>query len=222
MKVFISSVRRGLEAERDALPGLITALGHEPMRFEDYTAQGVPSRQACLDGVRDADAYLLVLGDIYGDPLPDTGLAPTEEEFVAARARGIPILVFLKRGGTPHAQQRAFIDRVSGYVDGRFRKGFEDGVGLLTAVTAAIRELQSQPPVLTWSALAGQTDVPWREKDTNAFGLNGTELETYLVPVGLTDRLLATVLTALPDRLGRAGRDGGLFAQAGALDLYSR
>jgi Domain of unknown function (DUF4062) len=221
VKVFISSVRRGLEAERDALPGLIAALGHEPKRFEDYTAQGVPSRQTCLDGVRDADVYVLVLGDIYGDPLPDTGFAPTEEEFVAARARGIPILVFLKRGGTPDAQQRAFIDRVSGYVDGRFRKGFGDVAGLLTAVTGAIRELESRPPLLTWSALTVQTDVPWREKDGNTFGFNGTELETYLMPVGPTNRLLATVLTALPERLGRAGRDGGLFAQGGALNLYS-
>ncbi|MDP9225118.1 MAG: hypothetical protein M3P18_14985 [Actinomycetota bacterium] len=44
MKVFISSVRRGLEAERDALPGLLAALGHEPKRFEDYSAQ-IGSRQ---------------------------------------------------------------------------------------------------------------------------------------------------------------------------------
>jgi hypothetical protein len=28
MRVFISSVRRGLEAERDALPGLVKAIGY--------------------------------------------------------------------------------------------------------------------------------------------------------------------------------------------------
>lgn len=42
MKVFISSVRRGLEVERDSLPGLIQATGHVPRRFEDYTAMAVP------------------------------------------------------------------------------------------------------------------------------------------------------------------------------------
>jgi hypothetical protein len=165
VKVFISSVRHGLEAERDALPGLIAALGHEPKRFEDYTAQGVASRQACLDGVRDANVYLLLLGDIYGNPLPDTGYAPTEEEFVAAQARGIAILVFVKRGATPGGQQQAFIDRVSGYVDGRFRKGFSDTAGLLTAVAGALRELTSRPPVLAWSPLTVPTDVPWRVTD---------------------------------------------------------
>ena len=35
--VFLSSVRRGLEQERDNLPALIQAIGHECKRFEDYT-----------------------------------------------------------------------------------------------------------------------------------------------------------------------------------------
>jgi len=75
VKVFISSVRRGLEEERDALPGLIQALGHEPRRFEDFTAQSVPSRQACLDGIEAADVYVLLIGEHYGDSLPETGKA---------------------------------------------------------------------------------------------------------------------------------------------------
>lgn len=221
MMNFISSVRRGLEAERDALPGLIAALGHEPKRFEDFSALGVPSRQACLDGVRDADVYLLVLGDHYGDPLPDTGLAPTEEEFVAARARGIPILVFVKRGGTPDDKQRAFIDRVSGYVDGRFRKGFADVGELLAAVAGSIRDLETRPATLTWTDLTANVDVPWRDTVSTVSRLHGTDLEIYLVPVGTASRLLATVLAGLPERLGRAGRGGGLFGQGEALMMYS-
>jgi hypothetical protein len=38
---FLSSVRRGLEKERDNLPALIRAIGHECTRFEDYTARPV-------------------------------------------------------------------------------------------------------------------------------------------------------------------------------------
>ena len=221
MKVFISSVRRGLEAERDALPGLIEALGHDPKQFEKYSALTVPSRQACLDGVRDADVYLLVLGDIYGDPLPDTGQAPTEEEFVAARARGIPILVFLKRGGSPDDQQQAFIARVSGYVDGRFREGFADVGELLTAVAGSIRKLENRPATLTWTDLTANVNVPWRDSVSTIRRRLGTDLEVYLVPIGSASRLLATVLAGLPERLGRAGRDGRLFAQGEALMMYS-
>ena len=42
MRIFVSSVRVGLEQERDSLRGLILALGHEPVLFEDFTAQPVP------------------------------------------------------------------------------------------------------------------------------------------------------------------------------------
>jgi hypothetical protein len=65
--VFISSVRRGPEEERDALPGLILALGHEARRFEDLTAQAIPSREVCLRGVENAD--VLLLGPHYGEPV---------------------------------------------------------------------------------------------------------------------------------------------------------
>lgn len=91
MIVFISSVRRGLEDERDYLPGLLKASGHEPRRFEDFSAQSVPSRDACLAGVEAADVYLLLLGQHYGDPLQDTGKAPTEEEFTVAKHRALAL-----------------------------------------------------------------------------------------------------------------------------------
>src|SRR5689334_19624050 len=101
MSVFLSSVRRGLEDERDYLPGLLRAAGHEPSRFEDFTAQPVPSRDACLAGVEQADVYVLLLGEQYGQPMADTGTAPTEEELTVAKRRGIPILVFRKKGTEP-------------------------------------------------------------------------------------------------------------------------
>src|SRR3954452_13975856 len=105
MRVFISSVRRGLEEERDALPGLISAIGHSPVRFEDFTAQPLPSREACLAGVATADVYLLILGPNYGYRFPDTGQSPTHDEWVAAQSAGIPRLVYRKEGVTFAAEQ---------------------------------------------------------------------------------------------------------------------
>src|SRR5919106_5567342 len=117
--VFLSSVRRGLEQERDNLPALIRAIGHEGKRFEDYTAQPVASREACLRGVDEADVYLLLIGNRYGEPVFDSGLSPTEEEFTRARQRGIPMLVFVKQGVEVEPRQQAFIDRVEEYTGGR-------------------------------------------------------------------------------------------------------
>ena len=115
---FLSSVRRGLEEERDNLPALIGAIGHEFRRFEDYTAQPVASREACLRGVDQADVYLLLLGGRYGDPVFDSGRSPTEEEFTRARQRGIPMLVFVKQGIEVEPLQQGFIDRVEEYTGG--------------------------------------------------------------------------------------------------------
>ena len=81
VRIFISSVRQGLETERDSLPSLITALGHTPVRFEDFSSQSVPPRQACLDAVASCDVYLLLLGPKYGYRFPETGQSATHDEF---------------------------------------------------------------------------------------------------------------------------------------------
>jgi hypothetical protein len=217
VKIFISSVRRGLEEERDAMPAMIRALGHEPLRFEDYTAKSVPSREACLRGVEDADAYLLLLGERYGDPLLDTGKAPTEEEWTVARRRGIPIIAFRKSGVTPELLQAGFIDRVEEYRTGVFRGSFV-GVGdLLAAVAGAIREVALAPPPLVWRPLAAPMTVAWEAGEPHRRYGSSTILECHVLPVAPRDTLPATVLTGLPQRLARAGRDHALFAEERAL-----
>ncbi|MET8030791.1 DUF4062 domain-containing protein [Streptomyces avermitilis] len=65
MRIFISSARKGLEEERDALDGLVRALGHTPVRFEDFSAQTTPSREACLKALETADACLFLLGVVF-------------------------------------------------------------------------------------------------------------------------------------------------------------
>lgn len=151
----------GLEDERDALPGLILALGHEPKRFEDFTALPVPPRQACLDGVSAADMYLLLLGDHYGDPTVDSGIAPTEEEFNAAARKGIPIIVMRKSGVTMEPAQAAFVDRVESYQSGRFRTTFSTPTDLLTKVAEALREAQKTPAAVMLRQLDSPVAVPW-------------------------------------------------------------
>jgi hypothetical protein len=217
VRVFISSVRRGLEDERDALPGLIRAVGDEPRRFEDYTAQSVPSREACLRGVEDAEAYVLLLGEYYGDKMPDTGTSPTEEEWTVARRRGIPILAFRKREVAPDADQAVFIRRIEDYAIGVFRGAFSSTAELLTSVAAALRDVTTAPPSLVWRPLTHAVAVQWQ-----AFGRSvqsyAAVLELHVIPTSGSP-LRATTLAALPTRLGRVGRDHGLFGEDRGLDL---
>ena len=137
MRIFLSSVRRGLEEERDALPGLVRALGHDPVMFEDFTAMPVPSREACMQGVDSSDAYLLLMGEKYGDPLPETGQSPTHDEVVRAKHNGIARLVFVKSGVDMEPRQRELLDQLQAYSTGVFRGSFADTTDLMTQVTAA-------------------------------------------------------------------------------------
>lgn len=98
MRVFVSSTRAGLAEERDALPGLLLAVDHDPVVYEGFGARDVPSRDACLRAVSSADVVVLLLGAEYGARMPDTGVSPTEEEWRVARGQGKPVLVFRKRG----------------------------------------------------------------------------------------------------------------------------
>ena len=219
--MFISSGRRGLEEERDALPGLIAALGHEAIRFEDFTAMAIPSRQACLEGVAAADVYLLVLGPYYGEPLADTGRAPTEEEFTAARSRGIPVLAFRKDGVALDNAQRDFLKRVEDYSTGHFRRSFSSSHELLTQVAEALRTLSEMPPRLEWSRLPDDVAGPDWVVSNEQSGLHttGVTLELHLLPVGPVEWLRVQELDSLGAAIAQTARATGFFSAADALRI---
>lgn len=208
MKVFISSVRRGLEQERDSLPGLVRAVGHEPLRFEDFTAQSVPSREACLQGVADSDVYLLLLGPHYGTTFPETGLSPTHEEFTAALTKGIPRLVFRKDGIEFDAQQTAFSAEIESYGTGVFRASFTDAVDLQAKVAEALRDLPAGP--LKWYPLPEPPLVSWRSEwpDSQQRSISRAELSVHAIPtepVGLSRRQLGELPAQMAGRLRTLG-----------------
>jgi hypothetical protein len=220
--VFISSVRQGLEAERDYLPALLKAAGHEPRRFEDFTAQPVPSRDACLTGVEAAEVYLLLLGAQYGQPMPDTGAAPTEEEFTVARRRGMPIVVFRKNNVTPDDRQSDFIKRVGDYQQGRFWKTFNDTSDLGVAVLEALSELGRQAAPLRFEPITEVMAVRWRGGrgapigESRSFATFEPKLELHLVAAG-GPVVPVAALEARCAHLGRMGRELGLFPDTAAL-----
>jgi hypothetical protein len=231
MKVFISSVTAFLKEERNALPAFLQVADHEPLRFEDFTAQDRSSREACLAGVDTADVYLLLLGPRYGDPLPDTNRAPTAEEFTRARQRGIPIVVLHKDIDEPDEPRQAqFKQEVGHYVNGRFWKSFTDPMSCNLAALQALRELEAVTGPIERRTPTGEVHVPWlADIDANdergyqilgnsGFGGRGSGLvpggvfapilELHVVPNGAADpqrslRYMAEVATAM----ARAARD---------------
>ena len=220
MKVFISSVRRGLESERDALPGLIKAIGHEPIAFEQFTAQAMPSRQACMDGVDAADAYVLLLGEFYGHVFPETGQSATHDEYERARQRGIPRLVFVKAGVEMDPQQRALAEAIGDYGTGSFWATFA-GVGeLQTQVADALRELAARPGKLDYQPLAGPVGFAWRADWPNQQHRSrepGGVVELHVAPLSPT-AISGRLMRAMPDRLIGALRANGTVPAYAGLD----
>jgi hypothetical protein len=214
VRVFISSVRGGLEAERDALPGLVKAIGHEPVRFEDFTAQPDPSRQACMDGVDGSDAYMLLLGPRYGHTFPDTGQSPTHDEYMRARIRGIPKLVFLKEGPTAEPEQAKLIEQIRDYASGSFYDSFSGVADLLEKVAQAIRGLESGPTALTWEPLPGPPDFTWRSDwadPRQGHSRDDPIVELHAMPLPSTP-IPARILSTSHQRLINALRQHGSVA----------
>lgn len=221
MRIFISSVRRGLGLERDYLPDLIRAVGHEPLRFEDFGAQNAPSRAACLAGVGQADVYVLLLGAAYGDAMDDSGVAPTEEEYNVAQQRGIPILVFKKQGVTFEPEQQQFIDRLGDYSGGRFWGSFVDEKTLGIVVAKALRDLDVPAPPLTYLPLEQPVHVRWRSERPALLDQHSTApvLEVHALPAAPGSLLPVSRLATEATRLAVRGRDIGFYGQADALTV---
>lgn len=220
MRVFISSVRRGLEQERDSLPGLIRAIGHDPVRFEDFTAQSVPSREACLRGVAESDVYLLLLGPHYGTVFPETGRSPTHEEYTAALAEGIPRLVFRKAGVEFDASQMSFMDEIEAYGTGVFRESFTDAVDLQAKVAQALNNVPPGP--LVWYPLREPVHVSWRStwSSSTLRTVSRTEVCVHAIPVEPAQRSRRE-LRELSDAMATRLRALGIVASSEALDLYA-
>jgi len=211
MRIFLSSVRKGLERERDALPALIMALGHVPVRFEDFGAQDVPSRQACLDAVANSDAYLLLLGPHYGYRFPETGQSATHDEWRAAEVAGIHRFAFRKNGIPFDDDQERFAQEVGNYASGRFYKGFATAEELQTAVVETIRQLEATPTTLAFEPVQETPTAAWIEPEGGS-NARRARLEVHVIPVGgqtITDRVFNQAAQRLPIQL----RSEGLVSQ---------
>jgi hypothetical protein len=104
---------------------------------EEFGARPDSPQIACLQGVRESDLVVLILGARYGAVQPASGLSPTHEEFREARERK-PVLVFVQEGAEREAKQQEFVTEVQAWSDGYFRGSFRTVEELRGAVTRAI------------------------------------------------------------------------------------
>lgn len=139
MRVFVSSLITGLEAERAATRRAIERLGHQAVMAEDFGARPSSPQVACLSELRSSDLVVLILGTRYGSR-QSSGLSATHEEFREAQGRK-PILTFVQNSD-PEPDQAALINEASGWEPGLFREGFASPGELGDRITTAIHRYE--------------------------------------------------------------------------------
>lgn len=113
--VFVSSVMSGFETIRAGAATGIERVGMHPVLAERLAAAADSPRRALLDEAGNADIYLLLLGQRYGEPGP-SGTSPTEEEYEEAMRKGRPVLVLVQECER-EPDQDGFLDRIRGNWD---------------------------------------------------------------------------------------------------------
>lgn len=141
MKLFISSLIRGLEAERDAAAAAIRSLGHEARRAEDFGVSSDSPQIVCRAGVRESDRTILILGARYGAAQP-SGISATEEEYEEAKQLQRPVLAVVQDDIEAEPQQAAFIADVRRWMGGRFTGRFDSPAKLAELVVRGIHEFE--------------------------------------------------------------------------------
>lgn len=104
IRVFVSSVSKGLVPVRRQVIGHLRTAGYDVGAMEYFGAQNELPLDVCLRDLRKADVVVLILGPRYGSVLPQ-GVSYTQAEFREARALGIPVLAFKVSDDTSLSQQ---------------------------------------------------------------------------------------------------------------------
>ena len=187
-RVFVSSVIEGFAEYRQAARnGIEQAGGDAVLVNEDFPAQANSSRNTCLDAIDSCDVFLLVLGARGGWKTP-SGRLVVEEEFEHARARKLPVLVFLEDVPRDGDGQR-LSKRLSDYVDGNFRLRFSGASELRDQVERPVRALlithNNRP--MDHDSIAAHLVKPYRFSDQTSlrFAIAPERVEEIFDPLDL-------------------------------------
>lgn len=138
MKIFISSLITDMGDFRAAAREAVAPLGFTALMAEDFGARPQSPQVACLEGVRKADAVILIVGARYGAK-QISGLSATHEEYREAKER-CPVFVFVRENVKREDEQNAFLTEIQAWGTGFFRAAFSTPENLRHEVTKALHQ----------------------------------------------------------------------------------
>lgn len=99
-QIFISSTYTDLIDERKYVQDVILSMNHFPVGMELFSAASEEQWDIIKRTIDTSDFYVLIIGYRYGSEMPD-GVGYTEREYLYAKEKGIPVIVFIKKEGLP-------------------------------------------------------------------------------------------------------------------------
>lgn len=99
-QIFISSTYTDLIDERKYVQDVILSMNHFPVGMELFSAASEEQWNIIKRTIDTSDFYVLIIGYRYGSEMPD-GIGYTEREYLYAKEKGIPVIVFIKQEGIP-------------------------------------------------------------------------------------------------------------------------
>lgn len=112
MRIYLSSTSVDLKPFRQAVLGALRRMGHEAAAMEDYGAEDQWPADKCVADVQASQLYVGVFAWRYGFVPAGRQFSVTEMEYLAAREKGIPTLIFVL--DPEMAWPPKFIDRGEG------------------------------------------------------------------------------------------------------------
>ena len=98
IRVFVSSRLEECIDERLSAKTAIESLNHQPVMFEAAGARPYPPRSVYLKGVEESDIFIGIYKEGYGFIAEDMSISGLEDEYNYSKARGIPQLLYVRKG----------------------------------------------------------------------------------------------------------------------------
>lgn len=141
-KIFISSTIDDLLVARTAIDLALRASEvFQPQRVEQFPAVSQPSKQVCLDEVRNSDAVVILIGQRYGFiPIENnaSNLSVTHLEYREAKASGKPIFAFILDVPERDTRLEGFLQELEDFEVGVLRKKWTTIEELTREVTRSL------------------------------------------------------------------------------------
>ncbi len=144
LRVFVSSVQKELEDERLIVQNLVSTdpflSAHcQPVLYELEPASPERALEGCLRSLDGCQVYLLIVGVGYGSLVGE--LSITHAEYRRAKAKGLPVLAFIRGGRSLKREEGTAALLAELDVDGFKYKRFGNVITLQKEVRAALANL---------------------------------------------------------------------------------